>query len=105
MQIVPEQVAAGERPAYSFNQFGDLGLLRYLNEKFFGPRGLLLCLDYADGAKEPCGWSLHGFQEAVKVVSLPAKKRIEYEATLKELIDLARKSGRAPIELEEAKED
>lgn len=47
-----------ERPAYSFNQLAESGLLWFINRSLLNPQGFALALNYADGETEPRGWSI-----------------------------------------------
>ena len=92
---IPFEVAAGERPIYSFKQMSDNGILWLINRVVFHPRGLALCLEFAKGEKEPRGWSILGFNEPV-VFNLPDNfERNRYEI-IERLFVEAKRLGRMP---------
>jgi len=57
-----------DRTAFSFNQLEETGLLWYINRALLNPRGFAMALNYADGEKEPRGWSIVSSDGPITIV-------------------------------------
>lgn len=85
-----------ERPAYSFAQLLDLGVVWLLNASVFHPRGVALALDYAKGEDAPRGWSLVSAGGGEPFTFADAPEIHERFRAIEALIEEAKANGSAP---------
>jgi hypothetical protein len=97
---LPERKPAPERSVYTFDDFGNLGMLWLINRAVFHPRGFALALDYADGESEPRGWSVHAAATGEPFsFGLPDGMEEERFRSVEEILAVAREYGAAPAPL------
>ena len=92
MTKCPEQVHdLPERPAYSFSQVFETGLLWYINATAFHPHGLALAVE-GDGL----GWSLHAAPEGEPITFPDEPFTHERFRAFQALVAEARRQGVVP---------